>query len=445
MIEHQNIEYKQNWHDDYLKWICGFANANGGTIFIGKDDHGNITGIDDYKKLLEEIPNKVRDLMGLLVDVNLHTHNSLHFIEIITLPYTVPISLRGRYYYRSGSTKQELIGAALTEYLLRKSGKTWDEVIEPAATLEDIDDKSLQIFLHDALLAGRIADVEGLNKMQLLEKLRLVDEQGNLKRAALVLFAKDPRNFYYNCVVKIGRFGKNAGDILFHEILEGNIIQLLREVPQTLSRKFFTKSISFQGIHRIESDPYPPAAMREILLNALVHSNYLSNTHVLMRMFDDYFHVWNSGELRNGFTEDMLKKPHPSHPRNLLIAELCFRAGYIDSWGSGILKIMEACKNADLPEPEIVENAGGIMVTMYQNQFTNEQLQKFGLNGRQIKGVIYLKDHEKISNKIYQELNDCSRNTASNDLIDLVGKNILISTATRGAGSSYVLKKSIAQ
>ena len=69
MPEQQNIEYKQSWHDDYLKWICGFANANGGVIYVGKDDDGKVVGISDYKKLMDEIPNKVKDLMGILVDV----------------------------------------------------------------------------------------------------------------------------------------------------------------------------------------------------------------------------------------------------------------------------------------------------------------------------------------------------------------------------------------
>jgi len=111
MPEQQNIEYKQSWHEDYLKWICGFANAQGGVIFIGKDDNGDVVGIEDYKRLMDDIPNKVRNAMGITVEVNLHEENGNHFIEVITLPYSVPISLRGRYYYRSGSTKQELTGA----------------------------------------------------------------------------------------------------------------------------------------------------------------------------------------------------------------------------------------------------------------------------------------------------------------------------------------------
>lgn len=94
MPEQQNIEYKQSWHDDYLKWTCGFANANGGTIYIGKDDNGNVVGVTDYRRLMEELPNKIRDLLGIMVEVNLHETSGLYFIEIITPPYAVPISER---------------------------------------------------------------------------------------------------------------------------------------------------------------------------------------------------------------------------------------------------------------------------------------------------------------------------------------------------------------
>ncbi len=124
MSEQQNIEYKTNWHDDCLKWICGFANANGGTLYLGKDDNGNTVDVTDYKKLMEDLPNKIRDVLGVIAEVNLLQDNGRHYIKIIIPFYSVPISFRGRYYYRSGTTKQELIGNALNEFLLKKSGKT---------------------------------------------------------------------------------------------------------------------------------------------------------------------------------------------------------------------------------------------------------------------------------------------------------------------------------
>ena len=112
MPEQQNIEFKSSWHDDYLKWICGFANAQGGRIYIGKDDTGKVVGLADCKKLMDDIPNKIKNNLGITSEVNLLQEDGKDFIEIIVVPYSVPISLRGRYYYHSGSVKQELTGTA---------------------------------------------------------------------------------------------------------------------------------------------------------------------------------------------------------------------------------------------------------------------------------------------------------------------------------------------
>lgn len=439
MPEQQNIEYKQGWHDDYLKWVCGFANAQGGVIFIGKDDDGKVVGISDYKKLMDEIPNKVKDLMGILVDVNLHDEKGLYWLEIITQPYSVPISLRGRYYYRSGSTKQELIGAALTDYLLRKSGKTWDEVREPTATLDDIDDTSLKSYIAASVQAGRIGDVEGLSKADLIAKLRLTDDKGTLKRAAIVLFGKNPAKFFNNCVVKIGRFGKDSSEIRFQETVEGNIVYLLKEVMEQLNRKFFTRAISFEGMQRIEKGEYPIAALREMLLNALVHRNYLGSSVVQMRIFDNHFNIWNEGEMPAGISLDSLKRQHPSRPRNLLIADVCFKGGYIDAWGSGTLKIISTCKEAGLPDPEIIEQDGGILVTLFKNKYSADQLQKLGLNERQVKAVLYVVENGSITNSQYQKLSNTSKPTATRDLQELESKGILINKGTKGSSSKYEL------
>jgi ATP-dependent DNA helicase RecG len=441
MPEQQNTEYKQSWHDDYLKWICGFANAQGGVIFIGKDDNGKVIGISEYKKLMDEIPNKVKDLMGILVDVNLHEEKGLYYLEIITQPYAVPISLRGRYYYRSGSTKQELIGAALTDYLLRKSGKTWDEVSEPTATLNDIDDASLKSYIAASLHAGRIADVEGLSKADLIAKLRLTDDNGNIKRAAIVLFGKNPARFFNNCVVKIGRFGKDSSDLRFQETVEGNIVYLLKEVLEQLNRKFFTRAISFEGMQRIEKGEYPIAALREMLLNALVHRNYLGSSVVQMRMFDNYFNIWNEGELPAGISLDSLKRQHPSRPRNLLIADVCFKGGYIDAWGSGTLKIISTCQEAGLPDPEIIEQDGGILVTLFKNKYSKEQLQILGLNERQVKAILYVVEHGSITNSKYQEINAVAKTLATEELKDLIGKELIKQAGSKGRGSKYELKE----
>ena len=437
MTEKQNIEYKQSWHDDYLKWVCGFANAQGGIIFVGKDDKGNIVGLHDFKRLMDEIPNKIKNTIGITSEVNLHEEAGKHFIEIVTHPYSVPISLRGRYYYRSGSTKQELTGASLNEFLLRKSGTTWDDVIEPRSSFDDIDEKSVSIYLKASENAGRLPENEGLTTAELFEKLRL-SENGQLKRAAIVIFGKDPGRFYPNTQVKIGRFGKDDADIIFQETEEGNIIQLLQAVINQLNRKFLTRPVEFAGMHRIEKGEFPVAAIREMLLNALVHRNFLG-APIQLRVYEDKLSIWNEGLLPAGLTLDALRRAHSSRPRNPIIADVCFKGGYIDAWGRGTIKIIDSCRQAQLPEPEMKELDGGFLLTLFKDPLTLENLTKFGLTDRQLKAVTFVKEKGKITNSEYQKLNTVSSRTALRDLEELATKSILVKVGQK-KGTYYTLR-----
>lgn len=423
MPESQNIEYKANWRDEYLKWICGFANASGGKLYIGIDDKGKVTGIDNHNKLLEDLPNKFRDILGVYAEVNLHSEDNKYYVEIIVPRYDVPISVRGKYYIRTGSTLQEITGLALNEFILKRTGKTWDDIPEQRASINDIDESSVKLFLKDARIAKRINVEDNISISDLLEKLRLL-EDGHLKRAAIVLFGKDPGKFYPNMAVKIGKFGETDADLKFHEVVEGNLIQLKDRIGEMLNAKFFIHPIDFMGIQRVELDEYPVAAVREMILNALVHRNYMG-APTQIRLYDDNFSVWNDGGLPEGISEEDLKKVHRSKPRNPLLADVCFKAGYIDSWGRGTIKIIEACEEEELPEPVLKEEQGGFLSKIFKDRFTEEQLKKMGLNERQVKAVEYVKKNGKITNSDYQKLCEVSERTALRDLDELSTNGIL--------------------
>jgi len=423
MPESQNIEYKANWRDEYLKWICGFANASGGKLYIGIDDKGKVTGIDNYNRLLEDLPNKFRDILGVYAEVNLQNEGNKHYLEIIVPRYDVPISVRGKYYVRTGSTLQEITGLALNEFILKRTGKTWDDIPEQRASINDIDESSIKQFVKDARIAKRINIENDISVSDLLEKLRLL-EDGNLKRAAIVLFSKDPGKFYPNMALKIGKFGETDADLKFHEVIEGNLIQLKDRIGEMLNAKFFIHPIDFMGMQRVELDEYPVAAVREMIFNALVHRNYMG-APTQIRLYDNNFSVWNDGGLPEGISEEDLKKVHRSKPRNPLLADVCFKAGYIDSWGRGTIKIIEACEEAELPEPVLKEEQGGFLSKVFKDRFTEEQLKKIGLNERQIKAIEYVKNNGKITNSDYQKLSEVSERTALRDLDELNAKGIL--------------------
>ena len=206
MSESQHVEWKESWRDEYLKWICGFANADGGLLVIGRNDAGEVVGIDDAHQLLETLPNKVQQMLGIMVDVNLCEESGKQFIEIVVEAYPYPISYKGKYHYRSGSTKQELKGAALDRFLLQKQGKRWDGVPVPKVSSEDLKSETFEYFKTQAIKSKRVSEQDlSENHALLLERLHLNDGD-YLKRAAILLFHPDPERFVTGAYVKIGFF-----------------------------------------------------------------------------------------------------------------------------------------------------------------------------------------------------------------------------------------------
>lgn len=445
MAESQNIEYKESWRDEYLKWVCGFANAQGGIIYIGINDNGKVVGVADAKRLLVDIPNKIQNQLGIVCDVDLLKEKDKEYIRITVQPYDIAISYHGAYHYRSGSTKQELKGQALQDFLLKKLGKTWDDVVESKARIQDIDTDVIKIFLASAIKTKRMAKVEADTSTMLSTGIKLVLDnlrltQGKkLKRAALLLFGKDPQKFFINAIVKIGRFGQSDADLKYQEVIEGNIFKMVDEVLSVLRHKFLVASISYEGIQRVEQIPYPEAALREIVLNAIAHRDYFGSA-ILISVYNDKLIVWNKGSLPEGLTIDKLRIKHSSHPHNPLIADVFFKGGLIEAWGRGTIKIIEECKAAGLPEPTFEQTSGGFQVTLYADKWNGENLKKLDLNERQIKAIMFIKENKRITNSQYQKINSCSRNTATNDLKGLVDKKIIIQKGSGvGAGSGYSL------
>lgn len=439
MPENQNIEWKESWRDEYLKWICGFANAKGGKIIIGRTDKGIIIGVDNFKHLMEDIPNKIQNQLGIICDVDLKEIEGKYCIEIDVKPYDVPISYHGKYHFRSGSTKQELRGNSLNEFLLKKSGKTWDDVIEARAKLDDIDISAVESFKKGASISKRLPFLANENNIeQILDNLLLL-ENGQLKRSAVLLFGKNPCRFFINAFVKVGRFGKTDDDLRFQEVIEGNAYQLADKTLDILDKKFLVSPISYEGLQRIESWEYPYEAIREVILNAIVHRDYMG-APIQISVYDDKLIVWNEGSLPEDLSIEDLKKKHSSRPHNPILASAFFKGGLIEAWGRGTIKIINECKKAGLPEPIIETVSGGISVTIFKNSFDRRTLIDKELSTRQIKAVEFLKENKQITNKIYQELCDVSKATATRDLTELIEKfKLLERTGDVGAGTTYKL------
>jgi ATP-dependent DNA helicase RecG len=438
MSESQNIEYKQSWRDEYLKWICGFANASGGSIFIGKDDNGNIVGLTDAKRLLEEIPNKVRDVLGILTDVNLHTTAQGDFIEIIVEGYPYPVNYKGQYHYRSGSTKQELKGTALDKFLLQKKGKRWDGVPVPKVSAKDLKQEAFDFFRKRAFKSQRIEeDILTDSNEHLLENLQL-KENHFLKRAAILLFHSNPENFVTGSYIKIGYF-ETDDDLKFQDEIHGNLFEQIEKTMDLLFTKYIKAPISYEGINRVETYEYPKDAVREALLNAIAHKDYSGGVPIQISVYTDKIIIWNEGQLPENWTVKNLLEKHASRPYNPDIANALFRSGYIESWGRGTLKIIRECKQAGIPEPVFSYDSSDISVEFRKDIYNEKYLQSINLNDRQVKAVLFTKEKGKLTNSDYQTLNDVSRETATRDLKELIDKQLIKPSGQKGAGAFYTL------
>ena len=268
MSESQNIEYKESWRDEYLKWICGFANAQGGRIYIGIDDNQQVVGVADTKRLMEDIPNKIVNYLDIVADVNLLHKEDKDYIEIAVQPCNLPIAYHGIYHYRSGSTKQELKGAALQQFLLRKMGHSWDDIENERATLDDIDRQAIDFFLRKAVDAGRMP-VDSLNETteKVLSNLNLIGGDGKLRNAALLLFGKNPAKFFTSVQFRIGRFGRDEADLMFQDVVDGNIIQMTDRVIEVL------KSKNDDPLNDPLNDPLKLSSLEKDILKLIVKDN----------------------------------------------------------------------------------------------------------------------------------------------------------------------------
>jgi ATP-dependent DNA helicase RecG len=361
MSEHQQLEYKQVWKDEYLKVLCGFANADGGKLVIGKNDRSEAVGVSNARKLMEDLPNKIRDVLGVMADVRLVKEGGKELVEVCVASYPSPISYKGEYHIRSGSTKQELKGAALDRFILRKYGRTWDSAPLPHVAVRDLSKPAMTLFkklarqsqrLEPGLLRGSAAT--------LIEKLNLI-EGSYLKRAALLLFHPEPDRFFTGAFVKIGYF-RGEVDLIYQDEVHGDLFTQTQKVMELLLTKYLKAAISYQGIQRIESFPVPREALREAILNALIHRDYANTAPIQIRVYDDRLCIWNPGVLPESWTIKKFLSQHSSCPFNPLVANAFFRAGEIEAWGRGVQRMVDACKSAGNPKPKITYEPSDLWV-----------------------------------------------------------------------------------
>ena len=356
--ETQTVEWKRVWRDEYLAWICGFANAQGGVLEIGRDDDGEVVGVRKVLSLLEDIPAKVRALLGIVVEVNLKAEAGREYIEIVVAPHPNPISYRGKFHYRSGSTKEVLEGAAFTRFLLERHGRTWDDVALPGVRLSELDGRTFEAFRHLEAESKRLpSDVLGESDDDVIERLQL-REGALLKRASALLFHPAPHRLVMGAYVKIGAF--QGGDLRFQDVIEGDLFKQVDRTLDLLYTKYARGPTPYpDDICRVKTLPVPRLALREAVINALIHRDYAEPASTQIRVNDANIEIRNPALLPADWAA--VETGTLSRPHNPLIAQAFFRAGMIEAWGRGIRQIADHCRKAGSPMPSWTREPGGAL------------------------------------------------------------------------------------
>lgn len=325
------------------------------------------------------------------------------------------------------------------------SDNAFDESVCRNATLSDIDEKKVRWFLRIAKDKRKYSLDINTSIKDVLIHLNLLNND-KPTNAAILLFGKNPHKFLLQAEIKCIQFSGTQVEkpFLSYQIYDSNIFE---QIDRAVS--FVLDSIKFPVIqqeHTVQvkrQHEIPVFAIQEAIVNAVTHRNYNNTGGVQVMVFVDRVEIWNPGRLTERLTIEQLKKPHSSFPTNPLIAHPVYLADYIQRAGSGTIEMTKQCREKGLPEPEFISDRYEFRTILARDIYTESTLDKLGLNERQKKAVLYVKEKGKITNTEYRELTGVSKPTATRDLSDLTKKKVFKQIGITGIGTQYCLDKGL--
>lgn len=437
--ESEAVEFKSTFDKGTLETVSAFANTKGGVILIGVSDRGEILGVALSRETLRDWANQIVQGTGVHPSFESIEYEGKSLVVVSVSESAIkPVLYRGRPYQRVGSTNRGMSVEELTRLVLESRDITWDELPEFYATIDDLDLEKIRTFIGLANRIGRRPIPEKEDPLSVLGKLGLIRE-GKPTRASVLLFGERPQSFHPQAILKMGRF-KSETLIVDDKEIGGTLFEQVEGAMLYFRDRLQTRFEFIGEAQRKVSWEYPLDALREAVINAVCHRDYLTSALTQVKIHDDRLVVRNMGKLPDRLSPEKLKREHESILRNRRIAEMFFYAGYIERWGGGTLKILEECRKSELPEPEFIDDGYGFSVVFRTDILAEEYLRKLGLNERQIKAVGYVKERGKITNNEYQQACGTSARTATRDLSDLVSKALFQQIGATGKGTSYILK-----
>lgn len=336
MKESEEMEFKTSFSEEsaILESLCAFANCRGGTVLVGMNDDGEPVKIEIGKKTIERLTTRIKENCDpvLYPSIVVKTHGPFEICEItIKEAEHKPVFVSGKAFLRVGKSNVKLKVAEIRDLMLKYK--------QP-----DFDSSVCSEKLSDLTISPRVLEViatkkPGFNIVNFIKENKL-EHRGILTNAAYLCFT-DKNTEHFNACVKAGRFkGGDMVTIIDMTLFDDGLLAIT-EQAMAFIRRNIRMGVEFDGgVQRIEKWEYPLEALRETIVNAIVHRDYADKSQIQIRIFDDRLEVWSPGKLPRDMTPEEIISESRSVPRNLKLAEIFYNTGLIESWGSGLPRIL---------------------------------------------------------------------------------------------------------
>ncbi len=439
--ESKNVEFKETLPDKsekYMKTIIAFANTQGGQLIVGVNDvTREVTGVDmdSVFKIMDRITNAVSDSCTpqIVPDITFQTIEGKTIVVVYVAPganrpyYMKSRGKEGGTYIRVAGTSRQADADKIKELELELELEgariSWDELICVGYEVKENAIKKLcrDMNRYRNEMQQRKGNAE---KLQQVTRAQLLNwnvikktEDGYLASNAFALLTG--KHFYYSRTQCAVFAGTDRGEFIDKKEYDGPLYGQIEEAYAFVLRNI-RRSAKVEGLIRREGHELPPDAIREMIINAHCHRNFLDNSCVQVALYDDRLEVTSPGGLCYGLTLEEAISGR-SKQRNRIVAEVFNQMGLIEAWGTGLRNIRKAAKEYSLPEPQFIEMTGTFRVNLFRSLSPMEDRQKIGkTSAKNLKSIG--ETSVKARKSIGVELNATQKS-----IIDLLSENVQMS------------------
>ena len=443
--ENTTTEFKENFDQEAIETAAAFANTDGGTVLIGVSDRREIRGITIGKETLRNWSNQILQATDPRVVIEIKPvaieEKSVVLIHIAESSIK-PVSVKGRCYKRVGNSNRVMSPQEIAQMHLNATGQTWDQLLAANAESDDIDPKKVEWYLTRREEVRNVVKPQDMAVTELLRNIKGGNGEGTPTHAGILFFGNYPQRFLQNSQLRVVRF---KGTSVTHPVIDrldcsGALWEMVDAAEEFIRKNIrllsFRTSKSFQRDDKFE---YPLKALREAIINALIHRNYQKHSDVRVFIFDTRVEVINPGTFPEGVSPDA-----PFHePVNPTLSQFMYDIGFIERYGSGIKMMKRLSKEwgNKAPRYEFHPLETKIIFDSPIQESTYVEIDDISeqLNERQRNAFFYAQRHGQITRKEYIEINNVSVRIAYEELRDLTDKGLLHVTG-KGRGTKYVQK-----